>query len=366
MPRSRRKLSPITLSELFVALSLAALCGCAETSPPEETSRATATPGDTSATELQTFQSKLECRPDEVSAHTSAIVQALEPHCADCHNTGSRGFFKSVDAFQQLIVNDPDMITPGDPEASEFVRLLKGEGTGAFTQMPIGLETYEDMVQAGKANLTVEEIETWVRELDQDAMTSSSAPNPKAIRVRRLKAIEIERALYKTLGLDETDFFREELSHANGIDTLIRRNDKLYPIRSPDALPSSYYGEPVDRFLALGGFSTIEQTIEDTGYAPAALLTLNQVAQAWCRLAIAKQDNTTLFGAGGAVPTSEEGVKALISRWSLHFLAERFDEAQIDALYEELYETLLVETDTETALTGVCSYFIRHPRWILL
>ena len=184
--------------------------------------------------------------------------------------------------------------------------------------------------------------------------------------MRRLKAIEIERALYKTLGLDETDFFKEELSHTNGIDTVIRRSDKLYPIRSPDALPASYYGEPQDRFLALGGFSIIRQTSEDTGYAPAALLTLNQVSQAWCRLAVSKVGNTTLFGAPGTPPGTEAGVKALISRWSLHFLAERFDDAQVDAIHDELYQPLLLEADAEAAFTGVCSYFIRHPKWIVL
>lgn len=348
---------------VVVAMHSVMLWGCAETSPTSEPSQ----PASTNASEsLQTFQSKLECRPGEVSEQTAAIVQALEPHCADCHNTGSRGYFKSVDAFQQLIVNNPNMIVPGDPDASEFVRLLKGEGTGAFTQMPIGVQTYEDMVQAGTAQLGVDEIEAWVRALQQGDMSSSSAPDTKATRVRRLRANEIERALYTSLGLDETDFFNEELSHANGVDTLIRRSDKLYPLRSPDALPASYYGEPSDRYLSLGGFSVIHQTVDDTSYAPAALLTLNQVSQAWCRLAIKKQGNTTLFGAQASVPSSESDVKSIISRWSLHFLGERFDEDQIEELYQNLYVTVVMEEDQEAALTGVCSYFIRHPKWIIL
>ncbi|HEY1086609.1 MAG TPA: hypothetical protein VGE37_02905, partial [Archangium sp.] len=97
----------------------------------------------------------------EASDETVRIMRGLAPHCEGCHVSGTRAFFASVSSFQNLVVSDARLIKPGSPDESEFVKLLVGTGTGAFTRMPIGTKTYADLVADGAATLTVDEVKDW-------------------------------------------------------------------------------------------------------------------------------------------------------------------------------------------------------------
>ena len=82
----------------------------------------------------ETLSQSVECAKTE----SDFIRLKLAPNCAGCHGEGtSAPYFASAESFEGLIVQNPRFVVPGDPDNSEFVRLLEGNGTGAFTQMPL-------------------------------------------------------------------------------------------------------------------------------------------------------------------------------------------------------------------------------------
>ena len=68
-------------------------------------------------------------------------------------------------SFQDLIVNNRELVVPGDPDDSELVHLLEGNGSGVFTQMPIQGDAFSMMSAAGETEITIEEIRQWVIDL---------------------------------------------------------------------------------------------------------------------------------------------------------------------------------------------------------
>ncbi|MCP3140963.1 hypothetical protein [Pyxidicoccus xibeiensis] len=294
------------------------------------------------------------------TSETVRVMEGLRPHCEGCHSQGARGYFASTEAFQALLVSDARMVKPGSPDESELVRLLEGRGTGAFKQMPIGQKSYAQLVTEGTATLSVADIRAWVQGLA--AQQRDPRPNPDAPRITRMSATQIQRALYQQLGLGHDDYF----SSANefGIPMAESRGDDNYPLQPPDALPMPRQNISGERYHALGGGSVINQVSHDRSPSPTFVLTLTQVSQRWCRRALAKPGNTVLFPTGTPRTANPEDVKATLRRWSLHFLGERFTDAQVDALYAGVFVPLATPTDTEPAYVGVCSYFIRHPYWI--
>lgn len=303
--------------------------------------------------------SALSCRPSEVSEQTFKVIKALEAPCAGCHNMGVRGYFKSAQAFQSLVVGDERMIKPGDPDGSEFIRLLEGTGTGAFKQMPIGLKSYAQMAQEDPSLMPMAELRAWVQSLD--AQVKDVRPLRDAPRIRRLSAEQMRRALYQQLGLSDEDFYKSASNYQ--VELVAASSDNIYPVRSPETLPAPYSGYSDDRFFALGGGSAIDQLPSDESVSPTAVLTLTQVSQAWCRLALKKADNETLLGAGGQLSADAAQAKAMLSRWGLLFWGQRLASQKVDALYDEVFVPLSQE-GVEPAYVGACSYFIRHPRWM--
>lgn len=299
----------------------------------------------------------------EERAQNQKIFDGLVETCAGCHSSGARGYFASIEAFESLVVYEPKQITPGDPDGSEFVRLLEGNGTRAFEQMPISGPTYAEIVKNGGAKLDLLTIRQWVSALkprERDPRPSIEAP-----RVTRLSADDIVRALYAQLGLSDADFFTPASSF--DIEHKTAQDDGRYPITSPDAIPAPYEGLPAERFASLGGGSAMLQVKSDATTSPSFLGTLTQVSQAWCRQALDKTDNVALLPAGTTLATSAEdpaAVKAIIARWFLHFHAVSAAQADIDAVYESVFLPLEAETDAKTGYVGVCSSLIRHPDWI--
>ncbi|NOK09539.1 hypothetical protein [Corallococcus exercitus] len=294
------------------------------------------------------------------SSETVRIMQGLKPHCEGCHAQGARGYFASVDTFQSLLVSDARLVKAGSPDDSELIRLLEGRGIAAFKQMPIGEKSYAQLVSEGTATLPIADVRAWIQGLS--TQQRDARPDPDATRITRMSGTQVQRALYQQLGLTHDDFFISATEF--GIPMAESRNDDLYPMQPPDAVPAPRQLPTAERFYGLGGGSVMNQTAQDRSASPTFALTLTQVSQRWCRLALAKTGNTALFPAGSQRTADPAEVKATLRRWSLHFLGERFTDAQVDALYTDVFVPLSTPTDTEPAWVGVCSYFIRHPHWI--
>lgn len=294
----------------------------------------------------------------EATDETVRIMRALAPSCEGCHLTGVRAYWSSTSSFQNLVVANPALITPGDPEASEFVRLLDGRGRGAFRQMPIGTKSYADLVTEGSATLAIDEVKAWVRGLS--ATPRNAQPDPAVARVSRIKPEQVQRVLYQQLGLAEADFFIPAGEY--GIIMAEPRTDDLYPFQPNDAIPAPRQQPSRDRFQALGGGSSFGQRRSDVSVGPSFVLTLTQLSQRWCRLGLGKMGNVALFPQGTTRTTDETNVKATIRRWFVHFHGRTPTTAAVDELYSMVWQPL--STDSEAAWVGLCSSFIRHPDWI--
>jgi hypothetical protein len=237
---------------------------------------------------------------------------------------------------------------------------LEGRGTGAFKQMPIGGKSYAQLVTDGTATLPMADIRAWIQGLG--AQQRDARPDPEAPRISRMSATQAQRVLYQQLGLRHEDFFVP--ANEFGIPMAESRGDDFYPLQPPDALPMPRQGATSERYHGLGGGSVINQVTPDRTASPTFVLTLTQVSQRWCRRALAMPDNPVLFPQGTSRSANPADVKATLKRWSLHFLGERFTDAEVDELYTDVFVPLATPTDTEPAWVGVCSYFIRHPHWI--
>lgn len=295
----------------------------------------------------------------EASDETVRIMRALAPSCEGCHLTGVRAYWSSVSSFQNLVVANPALITPGDPEASEFVRLLDGRGRGAFRQMPIGTKSYADLVREGAATTSIDEVKAWVQGLT--TQPRNSQPDPEVARVSRIKPEQVQHVLYQQLGLVEADFFSPAGEYGIIMAEPVGGDDR-YPFQPNDAIPAPRQQPSRDRFQALGGGSSFAQRRADLTVGPSFVLTLTQLSQRWCRFSLAKMGNVALFPAGTTRATDEANVKATLRRWFVHFHGRKPTDAAVDELYSTVWQPL--SSDSEAAWVGVCSAFIRHPDWI--
>lgn len=300
--------------------------------------------------------------PTTASDETVAIYEGLRPLCAGCHQSGERGYFASVAAFQSLIVADARFVVPGNPATSGFVALLEGNAPGSFAQMPPAGPTYAALVDGGAAGPSMAEVRAWIAGLS--AQARDPRPDPNAPRITRLSAEQIRRALYQQLGLDAADFFRTARDY--GIAMSESRGDELYPLLSDDAFPAPRQQVTTERHQGLGGGSVIEQVGSDVSPSVNFAHTLVGVSQRWCRLALTKDGNTALFASSSEqADESAENVAATVHRWARHFHAVDLDETETQS-FITLFNTLRADPDGDlnSAWSGVCSAFIRHPRWV--
>ncbi|MFT3711277.1 MAG: hypothetical protein QM817_26905 [Archangium sp.] len=286
-------------------------------------------------------------------------MRALAPHCEGCHVTGTRAFFASVSSFQNLVVSDMRLIKPGDPDNSELVKLLQGTGTGAFTRMPIGTKSYADLVADGRATFTIDQVKQWITGLATQAR--DARPDSAQPRITRVRAEQVQRALYQQLGLAYADFFINASDF--GIPLAETRGDDNYPFQPADEYLAPRNSESRDRFHGLGGGSVTTQQKTDLSVSPTFVLTLTQVSQRWCRLAFNKTTNEALFPNGATKATDDANVKATITRWFLHFHGRVATQAEVDAMFTDVW-TPLAPGGAEAGFTGLCSAFVRHPDWI--
>ncbi len=299
----------------------------------------------------------------EARAANQAVFDSLAPSCSGCHASGTRGYFASIESFEALLVYQPKYVVAGDPDGSELIRLLEGDGTLAFSQMPISGPTYQAIAEGGGASMKMPAIRQWVSELV--SAPADERPAANAPHITRMNARDVVRTLYAQLGLSDDDLFVPAQTHSIPHKSAAR--DNKYPIASFESLPAPYENTPAERFASLGGGSAMMQIKTDTTLSPSFLGTLSQVSQSWCRLALDKTDNVALLPAGTTLATSNDdpdAVKLIIKRWFLHFHAAVASDAEVDALYQQVFLPLEAETDAKTGYVGLCSSFIRHPDWI--
>lgn len=294
------------------------------------------------------------------------IRLAMEEHCASCHQSGPTGYFASLTAFQNLLVANPRLVVPGDPDASELIRLLEGEGSGSLPQMPLGMVSFADLDADGLTGVSMDELRTWIAELEVNGVAAAT-PDYEAQTVRKIGAKHLEKGLRNLLGLSRDDFFLDAGSY--GVPMEQHRGRGSYPVHDPDAVPGSYSSPPIDNFFNLGGASTIRTVGSDRSFTPPLIQTLVPLSQQWCRMAVAKDDNEALFRHATPQTTSEDAaaVRDNIGYLYLHLLAIEASNDDIDEVFEQVFVPLESdgENDSATAWAGVCSYFIRHPQFLI-
>lgn len=297
------------------------------------------------------------CPPDDL-VETDRIRNGLAPHCAGCHSGGELGYFASLDAFVALLASDERLVRPGEPEASELVSLLEGRGSGTVTQMPLAGLPY---AQIEDARLSMEEIRGWIRGLGEvkvDVSADRDAPT-----VRRLPAEFLNGPLLAKLGMEVDDVQRTSSSY--GVEVRYSRpND--YAVLDPDAVPGPINPVNSAAHYGLGGGSAAESITEDAAPNATFVQFLVPLAQRWCERSVALTDSPLFEAAGPNVGAdSPELVKADIQRLGLHFWSETLEAEQVDTLFDEVFVPMIEASgDVERAWVGLCSVFIRDPRFL--
>lgn len=291
---------------------------------------------------------------------------ALEGACAGCHLTGSRPYWASLTAFESLVY-DPAFVTPGKPEESELIRLFKGTASGSFTQMPPG-ETYQDVIARGDAAMTIAQLEEWVRTMPPRG-TVAADPLAERYGVRRLSAEEMVVTAMAQLGLTLEDFVDTTSANwRNEAYTVLGGRFFIWPKDWAPGISGQYVSDSrtVERYETLGGMAAIDNRGRDKSLGPAAVQTLVQMSQAWCRRAVEKTGNTAVLRyvtLADKSTTKSADIKRNIASLHLSMLAEPASDATVEDLYTKVY--LPAETSsTRAAWTAVCASFIRHPLWL--
>ena len=72
----------------------------------------------------------------------------------------------SVSNFEAGFVDDPTIITPGDPDESKLVQYLEGTYPGPKSQMPPFGLSYQELVEEGEAGLPMSAIRAWISAME--------------------------------------------------------------------------------------------------------------------------------------------------------------------------------------------------------
>jgi chitodextrinase len=96
------------------------------------------------------------------------VFDGLKSQCVACHSGGvSNPFFmKSLDNFNTLLVQDEELVVPGDPDASLVIQLMEGKGSGGFVQMPTFGDSFKVASDKGKTDITIEEVRYWIQTME--------------------------------------------------------------------------------------------------------------------------------------------------------------------------------------------------------
>jgi hypothetical protein len=294
-----------------------------------------------------------------------AIGKALIPTCGNCHAAGtSKPFFASGTSFEDLILRSPAYVTPGKPDESDFYRLLIGTGTHAYKQMPPSGPTYADLAKKGATTVSADQIRDFIAALTPQsvAKTGNVYANEKATTMRRTSARQIQASLTRQLGLTDADF----ASHPEFLPLVDPDRGGMPAYRPNGGPPNGDYNGAfgVERWHALGGGQTTDSRKADQNAGGQMMMTVNQMAQGWCRLSVTKS-GSPLFKYAAKADSSKTGAANVQKNIGYLYanmlgLPEKPTEtAQLYALFQT-YES----KGSETAWTAVCAALVRHPLWI--
>jgi len=335
-------------ARMMLLASLGAVGACASSSSPSA------------------LESVLHCGD---AAADEAMMKALAPTCSGCHTMGAKPFFASTKSFTDLLADNPAYVTPGHPEQSYLVDLLQGRGKGTYKQMPLAGESFAQLASEGKTQVSLQEVEDWIAA--RKPRPQDSNPDLSAATVQRLSAEQVRATLFAQLGLTLDDFFTYAPNSTFGTATEVSISEDNYPVYGADEGPgcfseTSNVRPPVSRHASLGGAQTSQVKQRDLTPSPSFVLSLAAMSQAWCKMAIAKPTNP-LFPAvspDASSATAADAIKKNIAYLSLHFLGDPATNAEVDDIFENVFVAVEAGSDPRTAWAGVCSYFIRHPKWI--
>jgi hypothetical protein len=302
--------------------------------------------------------------PGEVVCdETDRIYVGLKPACVACHSEGTnKPFFASSASFRALLATDPQYVRAGLPDDSELMHLLRGQGTGAFRQMPTAGAPWAEL--EGQA-ITLDDVRAWI--VDLDLAPRSTLPNPDAPTTRRLRAEEIVATLHDALGLTEADFRGNDgTNHVS--PTVVMRGD--VPVYAPDRAPGFHYADQrLDaggRFRALGGPLWLDGAARTRELTPGTLQALQQISHAWCRMAVKKPNNTTFFvgaGPGDRSTTNASGVRATLSALHLRLLGAPASAADLDALINDVMAPAESQ-NAEDGWVAACAALALDPQFL--
>lgn len=352
---------------LILSATGALACGAPDAAPTGPASAEVLPAGHPVLTAAPTAQSERAatalppCPTDE----TGRIFLGLRAKCASCHGAGANlGFFASEGAFRSLLAGNPAYVTPGDPERSPLVLLLRGQGTGSFRQMPTAGLAY-GLLPTAEQPVSMPEIERWIRELG--SMTRSTTPDPDAPTVRRLTAEEIVASLHDQLGLSDADFLGNLGTNHNS-PTATFRGD--LPVYSPDRAPGPHYSADAlaltTRWRGLGGASWLDGAQRTTAVTPSLMQTLRQLSYAWCRMAVRKPNNTVMFQRARPTDTSAMVAAAIredLASMHLRMLGDPPTPEELDAVFRDVFQAA-EPGGAQVAWTAACASFVQDPRWL--
>jgi hypothetical protein len=299
-----------------------------------------------------------EDAPRPTGCGNESIYLQLKPTCEGCHAIGTFPAFESLLSFENLLLYNPRWVTPGNPDASLLLDLLRGQAPGTLSQMPPGVRSFQDLADDGETLISVEELADCITDLSD----GTAVPSGDIRVTTRLTAEQIRAALFSQLDLTPRDFLNDNLDYYH--------TDRFY-IVDPDETPAvrGYLGSSINalgRFRAFGGFSFTARWRRNTDISPVVGHTLMQVGQAWCRRALDKQGNTAVVRyvtLGDTSTTNPDGIRQNIRYLYLRMLGLEASDDDVEGLLQDVYIPLETQ-DTKTAWTGVCSSLIRHPLWL--
>jgi hypothetical protein len=206
-------------------------------------------------------------------------------------------------------------------------------------------------------------IENWITALAQHPIDTT--PDPAAVSVQRLSAEQMRATLYAQLGLSAADFFSQSPSANRGTPGVTSLGEDNYPVYGADEAPGAIDQPPVSRHGALGGAQTSAIKARDLSASPSFVLSIAAMSQAWCKMAIAKPKSILFSGVSPDAPssTSAAAIKQNIAYLTLHFLGDPAASADVHSVFQNVFVPIESGSDPKTAWAGVCSYFIRHPKW---
>ncbi len=285
-----------------------------------------------------------ECRQP-----TLAVYEGLRRSCVGCHDEGTNSpIFSEFAAFERLVAYNTGMVVPGDPGASLLVEMLEGNAPPPLDQMPPGAVSFAEMAEFGETDISLDEVEAWIEDV-QPCDIPSGDLSPRY--ARRVSAEHIQHMMSTQLQLSVDD-----VQHVSRFPV----DDPVFGYMT-NAFNSS--GEAWARWAALGGPHYLRGAARNSGWSPLFIQTLGPMGQAWCGRSI-ELGRDALFPAAGAGTTDESSVRANIEALYLDMLGVVASQDDIDAMYQDVYLHYANTENHDVAMKAVCSAFIRHPLWL--